>query len=791
MPARKKKATSKIDLSKEIINKMDVQVADAKDFLDYGTTVASSRALPNVYDGLKPVHRYILIAMHDLKLDAKAKTIKSQKVEGDVMGNYSPHAGSYSSIDYLTQNYVFQLPPIHGKGNFSTIDGSPAGAARYTEVRNSIYGDMFMKRVSEKLVPYVPNYDGTKKLPKILPVDFPALLINGNKTGIAVGFTSSIAPHNPVDAIKATIKFFKNPEITLPELVKTLKGPDLPTGGVLIGDVMPYYETGDGKFINQGTIIDDPSDRNSLIITEVPYELGGALDTYIVNVKKAISQNQLPGIKNIDDFSDTDGIKVFVTLDKGVDHEKAKALLFAKTKLQTSYTLSWMALDNKTPKLYGLLSYMKAYYQFQHNLMVKEFKYEKEKATIRLNLVNALLTIPANIKDIIYAAQNTSGRAELEDVLSGKKKLANLTHQFTYNDAQAETIASMRMYQLNRVDAEALQKEKAELLPKIKWSDRYIKEVDLRTELLIARHTKIMEDLIKDGFKSRKTKLLDKSALKEYSYTSEKVVAPITVTIDKYNYIKTTDQLKNSTLTDDMILRYDTTTDDILTIFTNKGNMYQLPTNKLKRLTTRDKSSGDTVYALFTKQGLTPDENVLAYSFRSQLELDSTQAIFVSKNGLAKRVLTKDSSLITKTMRSKVTAYKPRSEDSLYAVYIMDSSTFDNLDIIAIRDNKSKRLALIDIKEQGSMAGAGAQTFKQKDNEPIKGVYIFDNTEAHHIINYNAQDIDLSVQPKLKLTQAFKPLNYNLPDPISETKDETPSEEPTNNVDTDDSEPTD
>jgi len=247
MPAKKQKKLPKIDLSKEIIKQVDVQVADAKDFLDYGTTVASSRAIPNVHDGLKPIHRYILVAMNDLKLNATAKTIKSQKVEGNVMGDYSPHSGSYSSIDYLTQDYVFQLPPIHGEGNFSTIDGSKAGAARYTEVRNSIYGDMFMKRVSEKLVPYVPNYDGTKRLPKILPVDFPALLINGTKTGIAVGFTSAIAPHNPVDALKSTIAYLKNPDISLKALMKILKGPDLPTGGVLIGDVTEYYETGETK----------------------------------------------------------------------------------------------------------------------------------------------------------------------------------------------------------------------------------------------------------------------------------------------------------------------------------------------------------------------------------------------------------------------------------------------------------------------------------------------------------------------------------------------------------------
>lgn len=779
MAARKKVKKELINLSDEIVKQVDVQSADAKDFLDYATTVAGSRAIPDVHDGLKPIHRYILIAMNDLKLNAGAKSIKSQKVEGNVMGDYSPHTGSYPSIDYLTQDYVFQLPPVHGEGNFSTIDGSKASAARYTEVTKSKYGDMFMKRVSDKLVPYVPNYSGTKRLPKILPVDFPALLINGVKTGIAVGFTSSIAPHNPVAAIAATIKYLENPSITLPELVKTLKGPDLPTGGVLIGDVMPYYETGEGKFINQGTIIDDPSDPNGLIITEVPYEMGGAVDSYVVSVKKAISQNQLPGIKNIDDYSDTHNLQILITLDKGTDHEKAKALLFAKTKLQTSYSLSWMALDNKTPRLYNLLTYMKTYVEFQHNLMIKEFKYEKEKAQTRLNIVNALITIPQNIDAIVYAAQHTTGRSELELILSGEKQLPGLKHTFTYNHAQAETIASMKMYQLNRVDAEALVKEKDELLPKIAWSIRYINEFDLRKDLLIARHTKTMNELKEDGFTSRKTILRDASALKEYAYTSEKVVAPITITIDKYNYVKTTDQLKNGTLTDDMIVRYDTDTDDILTIFTNQGNMYQLPANKLKRLSTRDKSNGDTAYALFEKQGLTPDETILAYSFRSKLDLPNTQAVFISKNGLAKRVSTQDSSLITKTMRSKVVAYKPRKNDELHTVKIMSSDEITSSDIIAISENKSKRIHMQDIKEQSSMAGSGAQTFKQKDNSQIKMIAVFNGKDTHYIVNYNAQDIDVAIQPVIKLTQTFKQLDYTLPDKSDDvsTSDEEDNEE--------------
>lgn len=773
----KRKTKEVIDLSAEIIKKVDVQVADAKDFLDYGIAVASSRAIPDVRDGLKPIHRYILVAMNDLKLNATSKTIKSQKIEGNVMGDYSPHTGSYPSIDYLTQNYVFNLPPIHGEGSFSSIDGSKASAARYTEVRNSIYGDLFVNRLSEKLVPYVLNYDGTKKVPEVLPVEFPALLINGVKTGIAVGFTSSIAPHNPVDAIKTVIAFAKNPDMTIPELMKVLKGPDLPTGGTLIGDLTPYYETGEAHLINQGTIIDSPTASDELVITEVPYELGGNADAYVISVKKAIAANNLPGIKSIEDFSTTDGLHIDVKLDKNMDKEKAKAMLFSKTKLQSTYTLSWMALDQKTPRTYNLHSYLTAYLAFQHTLMIREFKYELEKAKKRLNIVEALVQIPKILEHIVYVAQRTSGRQELETVLQGLQSINGQQMAFSFNEAQAEAIASMRMYQLNHIDAEALEVELKDLHTRIVWSERYIAEKDLRTQLIIDRHNKTLETFVKNGLDKRKTILKDASALNEFKYTAEKIEVPITVTIDKFNYVKTTDLLKNGVMTEDMLIRYDTTTDDILTIFTNKGNMYQLPTSKLKRLSTRDKSNGDTVYALFEKQGLTPDETILAYSFRSQLEQADTQVVFVSKNGLAKRMYSKDSTLITKTLRSKVQAYKPKQDDSLHTVIVTNDQSINNHDMIVIRDEKYKRVNMSDITLQSSAAGAGNQLFKSKTSGDIKTVHMFKASTSHEVINVNAQDIDVAVQPVLKVTQAFKPLDYTLPvntgeDPDNES-DET------------------
>lgn len=780
MPAKKKTKDVAIDLNKEIIQKIDVSKADSQDFLDYSMTVASDRALPNVRDGLKPIHRYILIAMNDLKLNAKAKTIKSQKVEGDVMGKYSPHAGSYLSIDYLTQNYVFHLPPVHGEGNFSTIDGSTPGAARYTEVRNSKYGDMFIQRTSKDLVPYTTNYDNTIEIPQLLAVDFPSLLINGVKTGIAVGFTSSIAPHNPVDAVKLTTKFFKNPKMTLDEAIEIIKGPDLPTGGVLIGDVHEYYETGEGHFVNQGTIIDDPTDKNTMIITEVPYGLGGSADKYILNVQTMISENALPGITKIEDYSNENGLKIEVTLQSNMDHDEARKLLFAKTELQKTYSLSWMALDNKTPKMYTLMSYLQTYSSFQHTMMIKEFKRVERISKKRLNIVNGLITVPDRITDLIFAAQNTSGKDELEKVLTNQMQLKGLSKPFSYNQEQAETLSAMRIYQLNKVSAEQYVAEKADLENKIHWAIRYQSDFDLRVELLTGRHEALMEHLKKDGFDKRKTTLLGQKALKDFAYTASEVAIPLTISINKYNYIKATDRLKTTpNANNDMLIRYNTDSSDILCVFTNKGNMYQLPLNKLKKFTTRDKSNGETVYAAFAKQGLTTNENIIYYTFRSMIDTETSQLIFVSKNGLAKRVNTLNSSLITKSIRSKVQAYKPKADDELMFIdLIQTNDDLQNKYVVALRETFVKKIPYIEIKEQTSMAGAGANTFKgtgKGKDEPLTQIIIMNETVNSVPYDHFGQEIDLTMQPIMKLSQAFKPIIKTLK-PKRPVTDESESE---------------
>ena len=242
--------------------------------------------------------------------------------------------------------------------------------------------------LSEKLVPYEDNYDNTKRMPRVFPAKLPYLLINGVKTGIAVGFTSSIAPHNPVDATRLLKQYIKTPKMTLDKAISILQGPDLPTGGTLYGDVRSYYKTGVGKFQNAGTIIDSDEDKNTLIITEVPYRMGGSINSYLDKVKDLIADGKLKPIRSIDDFTTDEDIannkvRIEVTLQNNYDHEQAKTLLFQKTDLRQTYSLEWMALDGLTPKRYTLMQYLQTVANFQHTLVVREYKADLEKASAR------------------------------------------------------------------------------------------------------------------------------------------------------------------------------------------------------------------------------------------------------------------------------------------------------------------------------------------------------------------------------------------------------------------------
>ena len=754
--ATKKKIKIDLKHDKPVVEDLDQSMKQA--FTNYGIAVASDRSVPNVLDGLKPVQRRILYAMTMAKLSPTAKFKKSQTVVGDVMGNWHPHGDNYGSVDYLTQNFVFPLAPIEGHGSFTDISGNPAAAARYTEVRLSRFGQLMVNDLSEKLVPYEDNYDNTKRMPRVFPAKLPYLLINGVKTGIAVGFTSSIAPHNPVDATRLLKQYIKTPKMTLDKAISILQGPDLPTGGTLYGDVRSYYKTGVGKFQNAGTIIDSDEDKNTLIITEVPYRMGGSINSYLDKVKDLIADGKLKPIRSIDDFTTDEDIannkvRIEVTLQNNYDHEQAKTLLFQKTDLRQTYSLEWMALDGLTPKRYTLMQYLQTVANFQHTLVVREYKADLEKASARLEIVDGLIQVPDLIQAIVHAAQNTDGKADLMQVLQGLKTIPAQMASFSFTERQADAIASMRVYQLNRVDAQALVAEKADLEERIAMAKRYIEEPDLRVQLLSERLDEQIKALKKDGFGSRRTTLGDESELKA-KVAKTVIINPVTITIDRYGYIKMTD--KREVETDDEIqFVLQTTDDDWLEMFTADGRMLQVGLSSLKKYKARDNNRGDAAMAVFADNGYTGDDRVVLWTTRKHLDEAGTEIVMVSKRGLAKRFATAESKLTTKTLRKTVEAYPVKDgSDELLFVQLVSQTEIKNFDIIAIRSEEYKRIKLSAVKLQASAAGAGTQTFVDKKNSAdLDAVYILNGPETDLL---KVAGVQLRQLPVLRESQTFK-----------------------------------
>lgn len=760
MAKRKTKEVKKI--VENIIN-VDIAEANKQSYLNYAMTAISDRAIPNVLDGLKPVQRRILYAMNDLKLYPNRDTMKSQRVEGDIMGKYHPHSGSYKSIDLLTHKYEFHLPPIYGHGGFKDIIGNPAAAARYTEVKLTNSGYALVSKSSPKLVTYEPNYDNTRTMPKVLPTSLPYLLINGVKNGIAVGLSATIPPHNPVAALKLVKAYIKKPTINLDRALKILGGPDFPTGGVLFGDVRPYYLNGRGSFINKGVIEDSTEHKNELIIREIPYEMGGAVNGFIENVKELISSNKLPGVIGIDDYTsdidnDENKTSIIITLQPKVDKENIKAMLFSKTSLQRSYNPIWMALDNKQPILFNLISYLRYYSNFQNRLIVREFAEIDDLNSKRLNIINALLTIEKNLKPLIFAAQNTSGKPQLISVLQGVETIDGLKKKFSYNPEQAEMLASLRIYQLNHINIENLKTEQIEVIEKIKFAKLVQSDNTVRSNILCERIDLQIAHFSKLGFKTRKTELKDGSELTAYQEIENKT--DVTISIDRYGYIKTVNR-KNIPLSEDIVQVINTSTNDVLSIFTNTGKMMQFPISNLKVYGNRDNSRGDSLHAVFTKNGIQPTEQILCVTTKTNLENEKTQLVFISKKGSTKRTPTANSKYITKTIRKSIIAWKPKFEnDELILAILVSEDEIDNNNnqIIALSDqNTVKRIKLNDISEMGP-TGSGSNTLipDKKGIGSIDQIYTLDALTSTYVISHMGATIDLMSQPLIKPTMTYK-----------------------------------
>ena len=455
-------------------------------YIAYAMSVIVGRALPDVRDGLKPVHRRILYAMYEDGLTRDKPYKKCATAVGDVLGRYHPHgdASVYDALVRLAQDFSMRYPLIDGHGNFGSVDGDPPAAYRYTEARMARIADEMLRDIDKDTVDWDPNFDETRKEPRVLPSRFPNLLVNGS-SGIAVGMATNIPPHNLSEVIDACICVLDNPDATLADLMACIHGPDFPTRGIIMGrsGIRAAYATGRGKItVRARTEFEEfAHDRTRIIVTELPYQVNKRM--LIAAIAEQVKEKRLEGISDLRDESDRNGMRIVIELKRDANPQVVLNCLLAQTQLQTTFSINMLALvDNQTqPRILSLRHILDAYLDYQEELIVRRTKYDLGKALERAHLLEGLLIAQDNIDEVIRIIRESYDDAK-----------ENLCKRFGLDDVQAQAILDMRLKQLQGLDREKLQAEYQELEKKIAYYRDLISDPEkikgvLRTELVAIR----------------------------------------------------------------------------------------------------------------------------------------------------------------------------------------------------------------------------------------------------------------------------------------------------------------
>ena len=459
-----------------------------KSYIEYAMSVIVGRALPDVRDGLKPVHRRILYAMYEDNLTADKPFKKSATCVGDVLGRYHPHGDQsvYDALVRLAQDFSMRYMLVDGHGNFGSIDGDPPAAYRYTEARMSKLSDEMLRDIEKDTVDWDPNFDETRKEPKVLPSRFPNLLVNGS-SGIAVGMATNIPPHNLNEVIDATVCVLENPECTLADLMEHLHGPDFPTRGIIMGrsGIRAAYATGRGRITVRARheFEEFGKDRTRIVITEIPYQVNKRM--LIKNMADQVEDKRLEGISDIRDETDRNGMRIVIELKRDANPQVVLNRLFAQTQLQTTFAINMLALvevnGKLQPKILSLRHILDEYIAYQEQVIIRRTKFDLRKAQERAHLLEGLLIAQDNIDEVIHIIRTSYDNAK-----------ENLMTRFNLDDVQAQAILDMRLKALQGLDREKLEKEYKELEERIAYFNQLLSSEEmlrgvLKDELIAIR----------------------------------------------------------------------------------------------------------------------------------------------------------------------------------------------------------------------------------------------------------------------------------------------------------------
>lgn len=700
-----------MDLNKDKLIDVDISKVMKKSFLDYSMSVIVDRALPDVRDGLKPVHRRILHAMNELGIVANKPFKKSARIVGEVIGKYHPHGDTavYDAMVRMAQDFSYRYMLVQGHGNFGSMDGDGAAAMRYTEARMSKIAMEMLREINKNTVDFQPNYDGEEVEPKVMPARFPNLLVNGS-VGIAVGMATNIPPHNLVETIDAVLAVMKQPDITVMELMDNyIKGPDFPTGGIILGrsGIRQAYETGRGSIITRCRYHVEEMDngKHRVIVTEVPYQVNKA--NLITKIAELVRDKQIDGITYINDESNREGIRIVIELRKDVQTEVVMNQLFRMTSLQTSFGVNILALVNGAPKQMGIKEMLQHYLDHQVEVIVRRTKFDLKKAEDRAHILEGLRIALDHIDAIISLIRSSETDAIAR---------TGLMEQFHLTEIQANAILEMRLRRLTGLERDKIENEYQELLKTI---------ADLRD--ILANHSRVLQ-IIEDELKDVQSRFGDerRSEIMEGDFNMEdEDLIPeedVVITMTTNGYIKrmpvdtyrTQNRggrgVKGMGVNEDDIVETLVTmsTHDYLMLFTNLGKVYRIKGYKVPASSRTAK--GLPVVNLLS---IEKDEKITAL-VPVKRESESAYLLFVTRNGIVKRTPMEEFDSIRQNGKIAITL---REDDELMGV---KETTGDDEIIIAGSNGKAVRFHENDIRSMGRTA-SGVKGFNV-DGSYVVGV---------------------------------------------------------------------
>ena len=711
----------------DLSNEQNVYIEDEikSAYLDYSMSVIVSRALPDVRDGLKPVHRRILFAMNEMGMSHKTPFKKSARIVGDVLGKFHPHGDSsvYGAMVRMAQDFNMRYELIDGHGNFGSIDGDEAAAMRYTEARMAKITEELLADIGKDTIDYRKNFDESLDEPVVLPAKLPNLLLNG-ANGIAVGMATNIPPHNLGEVVDGIVALIDNPEISIDELIGYIKGPDFPTGGIINGrqGIYDAYRTGRGRLIVAGRIEIEKAKngKESIIVTELPYQVNKS--RFIERIANLVKQKRLTGISDLRDETDRDGIRIVIELKKGEESELVLNNLYKFTDLQNTFGVIMLALVNNAPKVLNLKQILEKYLEHRYEVITRRVKFELNKAKNRAHILEGFKIALDNIEEVIRIIRAA------KDANVAK---ANLIEAFSFSEIQAKAILDMRLQRLTGLERDKINEEYNELMLLIEELNAILADDSKIYGIIKEEAIKLKEDFGDD----RKTEIRNTRAeiTIEDLIKDEEVVVTLTekgyvkrIPIDSYRSQRRGGVGVNATNTieDDVVKdMYIAKNLDTLLIFTTKGKVFSI---KVYEIPETGKQARGKLIGNIIK--LSEDESVSTVIKVREFEKDRN-LFFVTRNGVVKK---SELTLFGNINKNGKRAIRLNDDDEVMYIGLTSGTGEDEI-FAATRNGIAMRFSEKEVRSMGT-AAAGVKGITLRDEDKVVGAAIInsqmDNAEV-------------------------------------------------------------